>query len=132
MQKRIREIRQEISLHPARNAWDKGVKLYAKELFEDYLEGLNLTDGSVRIGKIKERDLLNGAQDWHQYSWGGCAEIYNSGICEKLCNKSEQKKTQNGTLPPNANEKWLDVQARALFQAAQIVLDIVNRRDEVC
>jgi hypothetical protein len=29
------------------------------------------------------------------------------------------KKTRNGEKKPNGNEEWLDVQARALFQAAQ-------------
>jgi hypothetical protein len=72
MQKQISAIRREIRNGVGRTAWVKGVRSYAEELLDHYLGRLNLTDESVRIGKIKERDLLNGAQDWSQYSWGGC------------------------------------------------------------
>ena len=50
-------------------------------------------------------------------------------ICKRLCSPSEQRKTKNGERKPNANEEWLDVQARALCQAARLVIDIVNRRN---
>jgi hypothetical protein len=128
MQKQISEIRREIANGIGRTAWNKGVRGYADELLDSYLEGLHITDESVRIGKIKEKDLLNGAQDWNQYSWGGCADIYDSDICERLCNASEKKKSRDGERKPNANEEWLDVQARALFQAARLVLNAVNGR----
>jgi hypothetical protein len=128
MQRRIDDIRRELSARPTRSAWDKGVRSYAAELFNDYIEGLNITDDSILIGKIEEADLLNGAKDWNQYSWGGCAEIYDSDICERLSTPSEIKKTKNGERRPNVNEEWLDVQARALYQAARLVLGAVNRR----
>ena len=72
MQRRIADIKKDISAHSARSAWDKGVKGYAVELFDDYLDRLRITDDSVRIGKVAEADLLNGAQNWEQYSYGGC------------------------------------------------------------
>jgi hypothetical protein len=128
MPRYIDDIRRELAALPAQSAWVKGVRNYAEELFNDYIEGLNITDGSVRIGKIKEADLLNGAKDWNQYSWGGCAEIYDSDICERLSTPSEIKKTKNGERCPNVNEEWLDVQARALYQAARLVLRAANRR----
>lgn len=129
MQRLIDEIRRELTCLPARTAWDKGVRSYAEELFDEHIERLHITDSSLRIGKIKETDLLNGAKDWNQYSWGGCAEIYDAKICARLCNKAEIRKAKNGELPPNANEEWLDVQIRALHQASRLVLDAVNRRD---
>lgn len=128
MQRLIADIRKEIAERPARSAWDKGCREYAVELFGDYVEGRHLDD-SHRVGKITEADLLNGARDWSQYSYGGCALIYDGDICERLCSPSEQKKTRGGEWKPNRNEEWLDVQARALSQAARIVLRIVNRRD---
>lgn len=70
MQRRIADIKKDISAHSARSAWDKGVKGYAVELFDDYLDRLHITDDSVRIGKVAEADLLNGAQNWEQYSYG--------------------------------------------------------------
>ena len=99
MQKRIADIKKDISAHSARSAWDKGVKGYAVEMFDDYLDRLHITDDSVRIGKVAEADLLNGAQNWEQYSYGGCAEVYDGDICERLCTESEKKKTHGGELP---------------------------------
>ena len=68
MQRRIADIKKDISAHSARSAWDKGVKGYAVELFDDYLDRLHITDASVRIGKVAEADLLNGAQNWGLHS----------------------------------------------------------------
>lgn len=128
MQRRIADIKKDISAHSARSAWDKGVKGYAVELFDDYLDRLHITDASVRIGKVAEADLLNGAQNWEQYSYGGCAEVYDGDICKRLCTESEKKKTHSGELPL-MGEDWLTVQARALRQAARIVIRYANRRD---
>ena len=109
MQRRIADIKMDIAAHSARSAWDRGVKGYAVEMFDDYVDRLHIADDSVRIGKIAEADLLNGARDWEQYSYGGCAEVY-------------------GELPLGG-EDWLTVQARALRQAARIVIRYANRRD---
>lgn len=97
------------------------------ELFDDYVEGLHIDD-SGWIEKITEKDLMNGAESWQQYSYGGCAEVYDEDICERLCTESEKKKTRNGQWRLNSNEDWLDVQTRALKQAARIVLRYANRR----
>lgn len=67
--------------------------------------------------------LLNGAGDWSQYSWGGCALIYDQEIAKALCNPTELKKTRNGERRPNSREEWLDVQARALGQAARLITE---------
>ena len=129
MQRRISDIKEDIAAHYARSAWDRGVKSYAVEMFDDYVDRLRITDDSIRIGKITEKDLMNGADSWQQYSYGGCAEIYDGDICERLCTESEKKKTRNGEWRLNSGEDWLDVQARALWQAARVVLRYANRRD---
>ena len=113
MQRRIADIKKDIAAHSARSAWDRGVKGYAVEMFDDYVDRLHIVDDSVRIGKVAETDLLNGARDWEQYSYGGCAEVYDGDICERLCTESEKKKTHDGELPLGG-EDWLTVQARAL------------------
>lgn len=71
-----------------------------------------------------EADLLNGASNWSQYSWGGCSLIYDRDIAERTCNPSELKKTRNCERKPNSRKEYLDVQARALFQAAQRIRNI--------
>lgn len=95
----------------ARSAWAKGVRNYACDLISDF-------DADTNFSRVTEKDLLNGADDWKQYSWGGNAYIYDRDICEILCTPTEKKHTKNGELPPNSREEWLDVQARALFQAS--------------
>ena len=62
--------------------------------------------------------MLNGARDWNEYSCGGCSAIYDEHIARRLCTPSELRRTYYGNRRPNNRETWLDVQARALFQAA--------------
>lgn len=104
-----------------RSAWSKGVKLYAYEMIEDL--------DSQFIGWLNETNckkiLLNGAEDFNQYSWGGCSLIYNEDIAQRLCNPSELKKTKNGERRPNKDEEWLDTQARALYQAYRLIKRIL-------
>ena len=96
-----------------KSAWTKGLEVYAAELTEFLAEnGLPTT----------EENMLNGAKDWKEYSYGGCALVYDHEIAERLCSPSELKKTRGGESNPNSRESWLDVQARALFQASRIVL----------
>lgn len=107
-----------------RNAWSKGVTVYALELAEELKERAAYEERLPEVGKECKEWLLNGAQDWEQYSWGGCSLIYDGQIAERLCSPSELKKTRNGERKPNAREEWLDTQARALFQACNRVLSV--------
>lgn len=104
-----------------RSAWDKGVTLYAVELVEELRERAEYEGRDPEPGKECREWMLNGAQDWNKYSWGGSSLIYNSDIAERLCCPSELKKTRNGERRPNSREEWLDTQARALFQACNRV-----------
>ena len=114
--KTISQLREAIKNSPARSAWRKGVQLYALDLIEE------LPDNQEFYGSpADKKDLLNGADDWQQYSEGGCALIYDQDIAERLCNPTEYKRTKEGQNPPNARETWLDVQARALHQAARLI-----------
>ena len=100
----------------ARSAWSKGVKNYAIDLIDGLDDCTNLT---------KEK-LLNGARNWNEYSFGGCALIYDVEIAEALCTPSELKAKRGGELKPNGNETWMDVQARALHQASCLILKTVK------
>lgn len=97
-----------------RSAWKRGVVRYALEL----VNSINVWE------EITEKNLLNGAENWHQYSEGGCALIYDVDICRRLCTPSEIKKARNGERRPNKRENWIDIQARALYQAAQLIMKI--------
>ena len=104
------------SIPAGRSAWSRGVHTYAVELVEslDSLAGLS---NETLLGEA----LLNGAADWQQYSEGGCALIYDADIAERLCSPSELRKNKGGERAPNSRENWIDCQARALWQAAELV-----------
>lgn len=118
------KIRAYIDSQRPRSAWDKGVKEYAFELLEELEE--SIIRGYFAAENIADRaalkaQLLNGADSWSRYSWGGSALIYDGDIAERLCSPSELKKTRGGERRPNRNEEWLDTQARALSQAARMI-----------
>ena len=105
------------------------MKGYAEELVEELEEAIQ--GGYFAEDKLTDRaalkeQMLNGAKDWSQYSWGGSAWIYDSDIAERLCSPSELKKTRNGERRPNSREEWLDVQARALSQAANMIMRLAR------
>ena len=111
-----------------RSAWGWGVKLYAYDLIEgmedQQLEKLIKDRPLLSYSQFRnelKKILLNGAADWKQYSWGGCSLIYNCQIARRLCTPSELRKTNTGKIRPNKKEEWLDVQARALSQAFELV-----------
>ena len=99
---------------PARSAWMRGVQSYALEMVESAESEL------AGVADLK-KELLNGAANWREYSYGGCALIYDADIAERLCSFSEYRKTREGQRAPNSRETWLDVQARALGQAATLI-----------
>lgn len=110
-----------------RSAWGRGVNVYALELVESLEERAAYEGRNPEPGAECREWLLNGAQDWNQYSWGGSALIYDGDIAERLCTPSELKRTRNGERRPNSQEEWLDTQARALTQAARRVSNLYSR-----
>lgn len=125
----IKNIRKSLEASKARSAWDKGVKVYAIELLdglEEAIDGGYFDIEDLAAPRILDKQLLNGASDWKEYSWGGCSLISDLDIAERLCNASELKKTDGGRKAPNKNEQWLDTQARALWQAAYLVREIIS------
>ena len=108
-----------------RSAWDKGVREYALELLDQVEEnqGINY---ELYGSPADEKELLNGASDWSHYSWGGSSLIYDEDIAKRLCTPSELKKNRNGERRPNAREEWLDTQARALHQAANMIIRLAK------
>lgn len=90
----------------------------------DMLEGLE--DAPELLGGEQTRELLlNGAGDWEQCSWGGCALVYDADIARALCTPSELRRTRCGERRPNVSEEWLDVQARACAQACDRTLKAI-------
>lgn len=100
------------------SAWNKGVIQYAFELL-DNIDNIQKCNEGINLNTVTsiKKALLNGASNWTKYSYRGCSLIYNYDIAERLCTPSEFKKKKEGELNPNSYETWLDVQARALYQA---------------
>lgn len=117
----INKLKKMVEAQQKKSAWKRGICEYALEL----LESLKDSDFDVICNKrMFLNGLLNGAVDWNQYSWGGCSLIYDCDIAERLCTQSELKKTDGGRKQPNKRESWLDVQARALNQACDLLLHL--------
>ena len=114
--KEIEQVRKELNKWVDRSAWNKGVTKYALELLENADAAAQYGKQLNTISEWKEA-LLNGAENWEQYSYGGCAFIYDEDIAKRLCTPSELKRKRDGELNPNSCETWLNVQARALYQA---------------
>lgn len=100
----VNQIRTRLNSLRARSCWDRGVNGFALDLLDSYEE-------------ICEKTLLNGATNWDSYCYGGLALIYDEDIAKALCTPSELKRTNSGRNDPNLRETWMDVQARAYFQA---------------
>jgi hypothetical protein len=114
----ITAIREAIENTKTRSAWERGVIGYALEILDQVKERSEYEGQEPKTIEELNDYMLNGAEDWNQASWGGSYEIYDGDIAERLCTPSELKKTRNGERRPNSREEWLDVQARALRQAA--------------
>jgi hypothetical protein len=103
----------------SRSAWGRGVNAYVVDLL-DNIESDDVLDNAQLLKKA----LLNGADNWRHFSEGGCSLFYNEDIAKRLGTPTELKKTRGGVLEPNKFETWLDVQARALFQAAARIVEV--------
>lgn len=120
----IDAIRRSIDARKCRSAWDRGVNMYASELLDKIAEEIKYCEEcGDQIPEISQTFMLNGAESWQKYSDGGCSLCYNKDIAERLCTPSELKRTRGGMRNPNSRENWLDVQARALHQAAYIIME---------
>lgn len=118
------DLLQRVENVKVRSAWDNGVKTYAIELLDDAESNRECEDFS-NLQELKEA-ILNGVNDWMQYSENGHSLIYNSDIAERLCTPSELKRTKNGLNDPNNRENWIQCQARALFQAWEMIKQVYN------
>lgn len=110
----------------SRSTWNKAVKIDALDFIEKLQEANEYSpiDPAVLCDRKKiETILLNGAENWEQYSWGGCALIYDDDIRAYYLTPSEQKKYKGNII---AGCHVLDMQARALYQAANIVCRCIS------
>lgn len=111
------------------SAWKKGVLEYAFDIIENNVDYIINAKTKPKWNNNMPKDfqakLLDGAHSWSEASFGGCYLLCNDDIALRLCNYSELKRLHfyDGRLAEtaNAHETWLDVQARALTQAYELV-----------
>lgn len=101
-------------------AWNRAVLAYAQDLLHNLPDSAWLTPDTV------SGTLLLGASSWREFSHGGCSLISNYDIAERCCSPSEFKRSREGRRNPDKSETWLDVQARALYQASLLVSEVVG------
>lgn len=99
-----------------RSKWDKGVNQYAVDIVKDMIDNAGPDTPVPRTREALERTFLNGARSWDEYSRGGNALIYDKDIMERLFTKRYTKRKPE-------NMDWLAVQATALFQAFNLILE---------
>lgn len=122
----VNEIRARLEAVKTRSCWDRGVKGFALNLLRSYIDICEYCNNNGRpIPELNEETLLNGADDWNAYCYGGGALIYDGDIAKNLCTPSELKRTDNGNKAPNDREGWQDVQARAYFQAYRMLMSCI-------
>lgn len=122
----VNEIRARLEAVKTRSCWDRGVKGFALNLLRSYIDICEYCDNNGRpIPELNEETLLNGADDWNAYCYGGGALIYDGDIAKNLCTPSELKRTDNGNKAPNDREGWQDVQGRAYFQAYRMLISCI-------
>ena len=94
---------------------------YSRAIREDAIDLLD----SLDVEELPtDRDdlhdlLLNGASDWEQYSYGGCAFIYEEDIAEHYYAPSRVSRALSASA--SGKRPLLDVQARALKSAELII-----------
>jgi hypothetical protein len=123
--KNFKELKKRVESYRAASAWGEGVKEYALDLLNHLEEGIKgnwFSDADISSPNLLKKELLNGAADWFEYSEGGCALVYDEDIAKRLCTPSELKQKQGGRLQPDNCETWIELQARALHQAAGLIM----------
>lgn len=127
----VRITRERLEAHKtrksgARTYWERGVTDFALDLLENYENICKEceNDGNP-VPACNKKTLLKGADDWRAYCYYGFALIYGGDIAKALCTPSEFKRRGEGRRAPNARENWMDVQARAYYQAYQLLMSYI-------
>lgn len=113
-----------------RGQWNKATAYYAYFLLDSYIEICKWhADQNEAIPALSLDIVLNGASGWHQYSYGGCAQVYDGDIAKVVFIPAQFAKWEQGRKV--TAEPLLDIQARALA-AGWRVLKSAQRYADRC
>lgn len=91
---------------------------------EEVAENIKGTSLSVTDLETARKAMLNGADDWFQYSHGGCSLCYNYDIAElNFTPKMAERALGHNNREPSY---LLDVQARRLRKAAACIASAIS------
>lgn len=113
-----------------RGQWNKATAYYADFLLDSYIEICKwCADQNAAIPALSLDLVLNGASGWHQYSYYGCALVYDGDIAKVVFTPAQFAKWEQGRKV--TAEPLLDIQARALA-AGWRVLKSAQRYADMC
>lgn len=113
-----------------RGQWNKTMAYYADFLLDSYIDICKwYADQNEAIPALSLDTVLNGALGWHQYSYGGCALVYDGDIAKTVFTPAQFTKWEQGRKV--TDEPMLDIQARALA-AGWMVLKSAKRYADMC
>ena len=93
------------------------------------LDNLKYTSYQINTLKDVRKALLNGARDWNQYSYGGCALVYNYDIAKHYLSEDKQQDFKFKRGPEKGcwnGIKLLDFQATCLREASRACLKAIT------
>lgn len=114
------QLRNKVNNMQANGEWENGVKKYANLLLDELVQRSDL-DNALACSESLEKALLSGAMDWEQYSAGGLALAYDDDIADMLGAAVSNQ-------PDWIQVDWIHVQAQALQEAADLILNIYQRK----
>lgn len=113
-----------------RGQWNKTMAYYADFLLDSYIDICKWrADQNEAIPALSLDVVLDGALGWNQYSYGGCALVYDGDIAKTVFTPAQFTKWQQGRKV--TAEPLLDIQARAL-DAGWRVLKSAQRYANMC
>lgn len=116
-----------INRYKPRSAWNNGVKESAIDIIMHWQPDMRYNIDNLNI---LEKGLLCGNRNWREYSENGLPFSYDISISRRFCTPSELKRVQKKTKNiwgdwelrnPNSHEDWTALQARANYQAFQLI-----------
>lgn len=113
-----------------RGQWNKATAYYADLLLDSYIEICKwYADRNEVIPALSLDIVLSGTSGWRQYSYGGCALVYDGDIAKVVFTPAQFAKWEQGRKV--TAEPLLDIQARALA-AGWRVLKSAQRYANMC
>ena len=122
----IEQLEQKRQEHKRISKWRNGLYDIAIDRIDELDNNTQITWYTLLNGALwqeKQANFENISHACNEYAWGGCGLIYDIDIAELLATKSEMyTRTGNFKEQPNNHEQWLDVYARAVYQAFRLIM----------